>query len=103
MKLVFAAAARRDLHSIGDWIARDNPRRAVTFVDELEQHCAKLAARPHIHPVLFRREQTGLRKAGHGSYLILYRIAADAVEIVRVLHGAQDWERLLFGEESRRK
>jgi plasmid stabilization system protein ParE len=101
MKLVFTAAARADLHAIGDWIASDNAPRAVTFIDELEQHCARLADRPQMHPLLIRRESTGLRKAVHGNYLIFYRMAGDAVEIVRILHGAQDWERMLFESEGR--
>ncbi len=33
-----------------------------------------------------------------GSYLILYRIRADDVQIVRVLHGARDVDRQLFEE-----
>ena len=104
MKLVFTAAARADLHAIGDWIASDNAPRAVTFIDELEQHCARLADRPQMHPLLIRRESTGLRKAVHGNYLIFYRMADDdAVEIVRILHGAQDWERVLFEDDERRE
>lgn len=101
MKLVFTAAARVDLHAIGGWIARDSPRRAVTFIDELEQHCARLAAKPHMHPPLLRHEKTGIRKAVHGSYLIFYRDVDHKVEILRILHGAQDWERLLFEDEGR--
>lgn len=103
MTLVFTAAARVDLHAIGGWIASDNPRRAVTFVDELEQHCARLAAKPQMHPLLLRHERTGIRKAVHGSYLIFYRTTDEAVEVVRILHGAQDWERVLFEDEGRRE
>jgi plasmid stabilization system protein ParE len=49
MKLVFTLAARADLRSIGEFIAADNPRRAMTFIDELEQHCRTLAAKPRAH------------------------------------------------------
>lgn len=38
--------ARRDLLEIGDYIARDNPRRALSFVEELTRHCLALAAHP---------------------------------------------------------
>jgi len=32
-------AARAELETIGDYIARDNPRRAVSFVRELRDKC----------------------------------------------------------------
>lgn len=35
MKLVFTEEAKRDLLLVGDYIAQDNPRRAITFVEEL--------------------------------------------------------------------
>lgn len=99
MNLVFTETARANLRAIGSWIAADNPKRALTFVDELEAHCKSLALRPQIHPLLFRRESSGIRKAVHGNYLIFYRVADDAVEILHVLHGAQDWERVLFNDK----
>jgi toxin ParE1/3/4 len=62
MKLVFTLAARADLRSIGEFIAADNPRRTMTFIDELEQHCRTLAAKPRTHPVLLGYENSGVRK-----------------------------------------
>lgn len=35
MKVRLSAEAERDLEEIGDWIARDNPARALRFVGEL--------------------------------------------------------------------
>lgn len=34
-----------------------------------------------------------------GNFLIFYRIVADRIEVVHVLHGARDYEPLLFPEE----
>jgi len=31
--------------------------------------------------------------------LIFYRVRADTIEVVHVLHGAQNYQRLLFPEE----
>ena len=100
MKAVFTAAARIELQAIGDYIASDNPRRAITFIDEIEQHCEKLARRPRMHPLVRGHEEDGVRKAGHGNYLIFYRMAGDIVEILHIVHGAQDWERILAGDEA---
>jgi toxin ParE1/3/4 len=43
-------------------------------------------------------EDKGIRRRVHGNYLIFYRIAEAGVEVLRILHGAQDYERALFGE-----
>jgi toxin ParE1/3/4 len=37
----------------------------------------------------------GLRSVPFGSYLIFFREARGGVEIVRVIHGARKWQRLL--------
>jgi toxin ParE1/3/4 len=46
MRLEFSHAAQADLVEIALFIARDNPPRALTFVDELEASCAKLLDYP---------------------------------------------------------
>jgi plasmid stabilization system protein ParE len=48
MKLVFTDEAKADLLQIGEWIAEDNPARALTFVDELETRCARLTTMPRV-------------------------------------------------------
>ncbi len=35
MRLLITPLAERDIEDIGDYIARDNPKRALTFVAEL--------------------------------------------------------------------
>ena len=46
MQLVIKPLAEQDLEAIGDYIARDNPARAVTFVRELRDHCQRIASHP---------------------------------------------------------
>jgi toxin ParE1/3/4 len=36
--------------------------------------------------------------SGFGKYLIFYRIVSDGIEIIRVLHGARDIDRILEDE-----
>jgi plasmid stabilization system protein ParE len=97
MKLVIAAEARRDLCSIGDYIARDNPRRALSFVEELEKHCLMITDRPLAYPLVPRHEASGIRRAVHGRYNIFYTCTADAVQILHILNGAMNYEAALFG------
>jgi toxin ParE1/3/4 len=87
-RLVFSPRAEADLEGIGDYIARDNPARAISFLDELRAHCDRIAATPGSYPA---REDlaAGLRMAVHGRYLILFRTNRDGVRIERILHGAR--------------
>ena len=98
MKVRFSAKAKSDLLGIGLWIAQDNPLRAEFFVDELENSCARLADAPSAFPLLPGHEISGIRRRPHGSYLVLYVVGIEAVEIVRILHGARDYEAILFPE-----
>jgi addiction module RelE/StbE family toxin len=96
MKVFFAPAAKLDLLSIGEHIGEENPTRAISFVDELIDHCYTLADLPRRYPLVPRYEHWGIRRCVHGNYLIFYRVREDAVDIVHVLHGAMDYESMLF-------
>lgn len=42
-----------------------------------------------------------VRKLVHGNYLIFFRIVETNVEILHVLHGARDYQALLFPDDER--
>lgn len=94
-RLLLSPRAVADLEEIAAYIARDNPLRAVTFVDELEARCAAVAREPLSYPT---RDDlaVGLRMAVHGRYLVLFRMSGDynAVRVERVVHGARNLRRL---------
>lgn len=96
MIVELSAEAEQDLERIGDYIAKDNPHRALTFVRELREKCLDLALTPEAFPLVPRYERFGIRRRMHGPYLIFYRAEADQVAIVHVLHGAMDYAPLLF-------
>jgi toxin ParE1/3/4 len=98
MIVVITEAAEADLEAIGDWIAADNPSRALTFVLELRDRCEALAHAPRAYPLVPRYEHFGVRRRSYRDYLIFYRITADRIEVLHVLHGARDYELILFPE-----
>jgi toxin ParE1/3/4 len=49
MRAHFTPQAEIDLEEVGDHIALDNPLRAVSFIDEIRQHCEKIADGPHYY------------------------------------------------------
>lgn len=89
----FLPLARDDLHAIWEYVAQDNLAAAERLVDRIEELGHLLAA----HPQLGRRREElapTLRSFPTGRYLIFYRPIPDGIEIVRVLHAAQDIDSL---------
>ena len=89
MRSHFTPQAEIDLEEIGDYIALDNPRRAVTFIREMRLRCEKIADGPHHYVV---RPDLGdtIRICAHGNYLIVFEQSDDDALILRVLHGARN-------------
>lgn len=99
MKAVLTSEAKNDLERICDYIAQDNPARADSFVDELIGKIRLIAETPQGFPLVPRYAHLGIRRRVYGAYLIFYRVEADRVSILHILHGARDYEALLFPEE----
>jgi toxin ParE1/3/4 len=95
VKVLFTAPAEADLDAIGEWIAEDDPSRALTFQIELRDRCLSLRDKPNRFPVVRRVAGHVFRKLVHRDYLVFYRVLDDRVEIVHILHGARDWAALL--------
>ncbi|WP_313809563.1 type II toxin-antitoxin system RelE/ParE family toxin [Sphingobium sp.] len=91
-----SAEAEYDLETIGDYIARDNPERALSFLHELRSKCLGLADMPERFPLVPRYEATGMRRRVHGDYLIFFRVEVEKVVIIHILHGAQNYSTILF-------
>lgn len=97
MPFSFSPIAANDLEEIADYIARDNPSRAVSFINELETHCHQIAELPEAYPL---REDLApkLRIAFHKNYAILFRLLEDTVRIERIVHGARDITQMIERE-----
>ena len=88
-----------DLVAIGRHIKTDNPQRTEIFVAELESRCHQLGTMPKAFALVPRHERSGVRRRPYGAYLIFYRIVADTIEVLHVLHGAQDYAAILFPDD----
>ena len=97
MKVRLTPEAKADLEGIGDRIAERNPARAVTYVRELRERATRIGEFPHAGPA---RPQwgEGIRIVVYGKYLIVYRVRDEAVQILRVVHGARHLD-ALFDDE----
>lgn len=86
--------ALEDLEAIGDYIASDNPVRAVSFINEIEDVCSRIARQPRAYR---RRDDLvkGLRQAVQGRYLILFTEDPEGIVIERMIHGARRLDDLI--------
>jgi toxin ParE1/3/4 len=95
----FTDPAITDIEELADWIALDNPMRAASFSRELRERCLGLTQFPERFPAFREIDGYALRKMSHGNFLVFYAILDRQIDIVRVLRGSRDWERLLSGEQ----
>jgi toxin ParE1/3/4 len=86
--------AVRDVDDIWDWVAADDPASADRLATRIARATQRLADFPESGTP--RPELAGdARGIVVGSYLILYRVGPDSVDILRVVHGARELTALL--------
>lgn len=100
-KVVITATAERDLEDIGDYIAKDNPRKAAETVLGIVRKVEQLDTFPERHQV-----QEHLPDAHRflivGNYVAVYRVDEEHVYIIRVVQGSRDMTELLRGHDPSR-
>jgi plasmid stabilization system protein ParE len=99
VRVLFSEEAEPGLEAIGGYIAKDNPRRAISFLREVREAALSLIDHPQAHPLIPRYEDYGHRRKPNRAYLIIYTVKPDYVIVDAILHGSQDYEALLFDDE----
>ena len=94
-RLFRTTEAIADLDGIWDYIAHDNITAADRLLDELYERFKLLLSNPEIGESQPLLADGAYRRFTYKSYVIYYRPVNDGIIVVRVLHGAQDHERLL--------
>jgi toxin ParE1/3/4 len=90
MEIRWSPEAAADLEHIVDRIRRDNPQAARQVAVRLYESCASL----EMFPNRGRSGRiTGTRELALAPLpcIVVYRVATDAVETVRIYHSAQNW------------
>jgi toxin ParE1/3/4 len=88
------AQAEEDLIEIWTYIAQDNPDAADRLLERISGKLPLLAEQPALGP---SREDIAqeLRYLPVGNYLILYRIIADGIEVVRIVQGMRSLKNMV--------
>jgi addiction module RelE/StbE family toxin len=90
MRIRWLRAALRNLDHHANYIAKNDPIAARNAVQRIQAAVDQLVEYPsmgRIGRVPLTRELI----VGGTPWIIVYRVRADVVEIIRVLHGAQSW------------
>ena len=98
MRVHLTDQARIELFEIGEWIERDNPMRAASFVEELYDACMRLGDMPNAFALLRTRPQSGIRMRTYGNYLIFYKVS-DRVNVLHIIHGSRNYHAILFPDD----
>ncbi len=93
-RVVFAGDSKEHLAAIAEYIASDNPKRAVSFCDELIDHALTLEGNPYVGKPYLIEGHEDLKSITYGKrhkYLIIYKIfeSKNTVEVWAFWHGAQ--------------
>jgi toxin ParE1/3/4 len=100
LKILQRSQARQDVLDLIAYIGSDNPQAARNLFAAYERTLSLLSKTPDIgwlYPTDNQR-LAGLRVFPIGrfrTYLIFYRHTADTIDVIRVLHGMRDLQRIL--------
>jgi len=92
--------AADDAEAIADYLAQNDLRTALRFLENTEETLQFLARFPSIgSPLNSERPELAsmrtYRVRGFDNHLIFYYDRGNAIEVVRIIHGARDIEREL--------
>lgn len=87
LPIVWRASAQKNLAHIIRYIAERDPQAARNMRQRIEESVLPTAD----HPYLFRAGRVpGTREiVAHPNYIVVYRVALDAIEVVQVVHARQ--------------
>ena len=88
-RLLLSTSARSELINIRKYVATENKQAANRIIREIKARFETLVKFPELGR---RRDELkkGMRSFAIKNYVVFYFVTENSVEIVRVLHGAQD-------------
>lgn len=89
LPIFWRESARGDLREIVRYIAEESPQAARRMKSVIEDAILPAAE----HPYLFRPGRVpGTREiVAHPNYIVVYRVAAERIEVTSVLHARQEY------------
>ena len=91
MNVHWTDLAVKHLADIHEYIARTSPRYALRMVDRLTRRSQQIGSFPQSGRPVPGKNDKNLREVFEGPYRIIYRIKADQIDVVAVIHGSRKW------------
>ena len=90
-KVILTSPAIEDLRVIAEYIAADNPKRALSFGDELLDRALNLGELPGVGRMVPEIGDSAIREVIHESYRIIYKVYSNsnALYVLRFWHAAR--------------
>jgi len=89
VKLVWTRLAQADRRAIREYIATDDQRAALAMDELFTQKAARLAQLPEMGKP---GRVDGTRElVAHRSYILIYAVKDDHVQVLRIMHTARQW------------
>ncbi|MGK7880208.1 MAG: type II toxin-antitoxin system RelE/ParE family toxin [Crocosphaera sp.] len=90
MRIVWLSLAVKDLREIRAYIAPESPLAATKIANKIQKAVTSLGEMPKLGRVgrVFGTRELVISQT---SYIVVYRVSQNRVEILRILHGAREW------------
>ncbi|MDO4549525.1 MAG: type II toxin-antitoxin system RelE/ParE family toxin [Clostridia bacterium] len=98
MMLQWTPKAASDLAEIKRYIGQDDPNAALKLIRRIVDRAERLPENPESGPELREKRwpKDRIRYLTIDRYLLFYRIDAEAIRVIRVLHSARQYSALLY-------
>ena len=90
MTVFWTSTAEEHLDSIYSYIAKDSPQFAKRMVDRLTSRSIQIAEYPLSGRSVPEYEMDQIREVIEGPFRIIYYIKPDQIDVLAVIHAAQD-------------
>jgi len=94
-RLRISHTAARDIEQIVAYIVRDRKSAARNWLQSTDRLFRLIAATAEIGESCKSSRHKQLRRIAHGKYIVYFRPIGDDIEIIRVVHGARDQDKLI--------
>ena len=99
MSVLWSLRARKDLRSIGDFIARDKPDAAALWVDGILDAAQRAAVFPGAGRVVPEVGRDDIREVILRTYRIGYQVREDLIVILTVFDGHRLLSKVVIDDE----
>src|SRR5262245_48631769 len=98
LPVVRTEQAERDLTQLLEYLEKQSPPAAERLAEAFDARCGTLSQLPEMGR---QRDDLapGLRSIVVRPYVLFYRVTADAVQVIRILHGKRDVDRIMREQE----